>query len=593
MLLQELTRTPFAPPSEYFASTAIDYHVQHAVGFPTLEFSTIAMTAKPNGNSSFVQKISKLVLENDFPLKVSVEIGTSEASDLKEYLDTRNLRWRVEKLAIEVELSDTESKEFVNYIHAKWNYLLDYSAFECHPGLLTVRGYGKSAEELRGEIYTRIKFKLLSDVKAEKDSFTVKFDNHLDAYQLLSQFNSNSNSDSDSNLNLHVSRYTKNLPGSNDDPVVYDTIVVENLHEFGTLSLLQFEKLMLKFTLFLPIETVFFPLANKEENLRFKKVGFIGLPQNQETNSRLLNALYYLTDLTLLELLDFSQKDIYDLARDLNTRERENFSKSPKLKLSIAQRKHNHHLYENSDSPYICFRDGAYQLAEPDLGLHESEYISRFVKSSNYQETNVYVNNFPIIFNNDDRLWAEFWNQFGADRIKSAKIIKPQFYLKKLDGSLGKIGFVFYEEFKMALRAIILTNNKVIRYDDSPSLLIQASFAIQKNSSHSQLVGKPQKFHQNLLNYYPEALLPKQFGNASPFVPMPDQYMFNPYMMLMPPYGVTDKRFEEQRGDLGVANSFPPQYGYYFPYMPYSGQVPGPIPPPIYIPYEEEQDPRS
>lgn len=555
------------------------------------------MTAKPNGKSSFVQKISKLVLENDFPLKVYVDTGTSEApelKELKEYLDTRDLRWKEEKLAIEVELSQTESKEFVNYVHGNWNYLLDYSAFGCHPGLLTVRGYGKSAEELRSEIEKRIKYKLLSEIKAEKDTFTVKFDNHLDADYLLSQSTPTFGSSPDSNFNLHVSRYTKNFPGSNDDPVVYDTIVVENFHEFGPLSLLQFETLMLKFTLFLPIETVFFPLASKEENLKFKKVGFIGLPQNQETNSRLLNALYYLTDLTLLELLEFSQSDIYDLARDLNTREQENFSKSPKLKLSIAQRKHNHHLYENSDSPYICFRDGSYQLAEPDLGLHESEYISRFIKSSNYQETNVYVNNFPIIFNNDDQLWAEFWNQFGVDRIKSAKIIKPQFYLKKPDGSLGKIGFVFYEEFKMALRAIILTNNKVIKYGDSPSLLIQASFAIQKNSSHSQPVGKPQKFHQNLLNYYPEAPLPKQFGSTSPFVPMPDQYMFNPYMMLMPPYGVSDERYEEQRGDLGVANSFPPQYGYYFPYMPYSGQVPGPIPPPMnYMPYEEERDPRS
>lgn len=593
------------------------------------------MTALAHTKSSFVEAISKLVLTNnpeksDFPLRVRIDENSPETtflvSDLKDHLDGENLPWNSAPPYIEVSLSTKEpSDRLLSHLqHQKWKYVLDYSQFATHPGMVFVRGLQKTPGlqgDLKSHFAAACRYGLVSEVNVIGNSdegvhevaATVKFDNHLDADHILSCPSTSAFGPKPLHVTRYVSKKQRAIQGdvkslappalANDDPVIYDTIVVENFNEFVAepISISQVQNILLKFELFLPIETVFFPLTNKDtDKLRFKKVGFIGLSQDRETNSKLLTALYYLNDLTFLELLAFSQSDVYDLSKDLNTAERDVSSNEPRLKMSIAQRKHNHHLYENSDSPYVFLNDkNEPSISEPDLRLHESEFINRFIKSSNYQETNVYVNNFPIIFGNDDALWAEFWNQFGVDHIKSAKIIKPQFYSKKLDGSLGKIGFVFYKEFKMALRAIILTNNKVIRYKDSPSILIQASFAIQKHSSHSQAFGKaaPQKFHHNTPpNYYPEAPLPKQYGGASPFMPIPDQYMFHPYMMSMPPYNpgmpleerVDDVEYESNRDEpnLGVAsNSFPPQFGYYFPYYPFSGQMPvgGPIPPPMLV----------
>ena len=100
--------------------------------------------------------------------------------------------------------------------------------------------------------------------------------------------------------------------------------------------------------------------------------------------------------------------------------------------------------------------------------------INQFSRSLNYQETNIYVNNLPIVFNNDDCTWESFWSQFGI--IKSAKIIKPQFYHEyEDDHKSGKIGFVFYKTFKMAIRAILMTNNKVVNVGHYNPIVIQSS----------------------------------------------------------------------------------------------------------------------
>lgn len=599
------------------------------------------MTALPNTSASFVDSISKLVLNTDsrrsshasrkkeFPLKIKIDLAnspnaTSSAHDLKSHLETHSVHLDSLEGLVEFAVSDKDTANAVvaYLLDHGWSTALDYSQFASHPGMVFVKGLQRSpslADDLQRYFLDHSKYGLLADVNvlglSPEDSASdvaaiLKFDNYMDADHALAQPSAHPNSFGPRPFNVtrYISKKERSIlltdSGSNsayvvanDDPVVYDTIVVENFNDFisGTLSLEVFHSILDKFALFLSIDTIFFPVANREtDRLRFKKIGFIGISPNKDLSLKLLKALYYLNGLTLSDLLAFSKDDIYDLSDDVCCAEPELSSEFPRLKLSIAQRKHNHHLYENTDSLYVSLDLGKVQICEPDVNFHESSLINRFVKSSNYQETNVYVNNFPILFENDDELWAQFWNQFGVDRVKSAKIIKPQFYSKKPDGSLGKIGFVFYEEFKMALRAIILTNNKVIKYQNFPSILIQASFAIQKHNSHSQSSNKltQPKFHHGNppINYFSDGQLPKQYGGgASPFVPLPEQYLFHPYMMSMPPYGpgmAPDERPDEEgSGDdaamLMGGNSYPPQYGYYVPYFPYSGQVPMGGPPHI------------
>lgn len=607
------------------------------------------MTALPNTQESFLDTISNLILSNDskrsykafktskFPLRINIDIAnSSNATDsvqaIKNQLTKLDIQWNLVNQLIDFSVSDKDtSSVIINYLlEHRWSMTLDYSHFMTHPGMLFVKGLQQSlnlSENVRKFFSKKSQYGLLAEVNiigipgediGNEVAAILKFDNYLDADKILAQPNTCDNPFGPKGLS--VSRYISKRERSilltegnnyrrshsayamtNEETVMYDTIVVENFNDFipGTLSLEQFETILEKFELFLSIEEVFFPVTNQEtDKLRFKKVGFIGLSPDKETSTNLLKSLYYLNDLTLTELLAFSKQDIYDLSKDISNAEQKLTSKSPKLKLSIAQRKHNRHLYENTDSFYVRLNDKVAKVCEPDLNLHESGFINRFVKSFNYQETNVYVNNFPIIFENDDALWAEFWNQFGVDRIKSAKIIKPQFYSKKSNGPLGKIGFVFYEEFKMALRAIILTNNKVIKYQNCPSILIQASFAIQKHSSNSQPSSKltqPRLHHSNA-NYHSESEtpIPTVLGaGCSPFVSLPEHYLFHPYTVSMAPYtsSIPPDRLDGDGSDfhrladeaemhLG-SNSYPSYFGYYFPYFPYSGQMPigGPIPP--------------
>ncbi|SGZ48793.1 CIC11C00000000916 [Sungouiella intermedia] len=605
-------------------------------------------------NQMLVETISSLVLSNDsssippapqFPLRIKVDLANSEANEspqlLKLYLSEEGIRWSTTDLVLSFSTSErAPSNSIVTHLcDNNWSITFDYGQFVSHPGMLFVKGLERSPsllEDLTDHFKKQCRYKLLADVNVigvpPEDSngsnanatghcpnevaAIIKYDNFLDAEYALVHANGANSFGPKMQVNRYISKKERALANEqspnlrsnssvnpHEDSVVYDTIVVENFNDFiaGTLSIEQFQTILEKFELFLPIECIFFPTANGEsDRLRFKKVGYIRIELDKEMNLKLLKALYYLNGLTLKQLLEFSKDDIYDLTLDLNIPERERTLKSAKLKLSIAQRKHNHHLYENSDSLYVGLTDdNKVQVFEANEKLVESGFIDQFSKSSNYQETNVYVNNFPIIFENDDTLWAEFWNQFGIGRVKSAKIIKPYFYSKKSDGALGKIGFVFYEEFKMALRAIILTNNKSIKYKNCPSILIQASFAIQKHSSYSQPPSKQShsKFTHPAppMNYYPLHEPSKQYNGGSPFVPFPEQYVFHPYMMSMPHYtpgllpednpeeGVGEFRrlLEDFTGATHGGATFPPHFGFYYPYFPYSGLMPmgAPIPP--------------
>lgn len=547
------------------------------------------MTALPKPQTNFVETISSLVLsssgkDSDFPLRIRVPIP-QDARELKNHLTSAGIAWNSHHSELELLLAEKcASDAIVAYLLShKYVPRFDYSHFASHPGMLYVTGILLKDRDV-GEFFNqKSAHRLLSDVKRNGHEAVLRFDNYIDA-DVIAQANFSPNP---LGKNLHVHRYKKGheirpVEPVLDDSVVYDTIVIENFSDFaGASSLDQLGAILDRFRLFLPVSEVFFPITHDADRIRFKRVGFVGLAPHRDVSSRVLRALYYLNDRTLPEILAFSQSDIYDVTNDVNVPEPVLSPEGPRLKLSIAQRKHNHHLHETEQ--FVRLENGTLSVSDAVELL-----APRFTKSANYQETNVYVNNFPIMFGNDDELWGKFWNQFGVGRVKSAKIIKPQFYLKKPDGALGKIGFVFYEEFRMALRAILLTNNKVVRYQDGPAILIQASFAIQKHTHQPQ----KQKYHS--YNYYAESA-PKYNGGS--YVPVPEyiplemvpqeyipqvppehmhppEYMM-PYMVSMPVMDRPDPH-EFRRDDMGGYHP----YGFYYPFFPYS-QVPmNPMMPP-------------
>jgi len=173
--------------------------------------------------------------------------------------------------------------------------------------------------------------------------------------------------------------------------------------------------------------------------------------------------------------------------------------------------------------------------------------------------------------------------QFG-NCIKSAKIIKPQFYSKKNDVELGKIGFVFYKDFKMALRAILLTNNKLISFGNFKKVFVQTSFAIQKNNHNHQRPSLPSNYYQthNTPNNYSKRFsLPTitdyNYYLQPPSVPVPpttpagnpSDYInfFNPYMYpINYPYMPLD-RDSSPTDDTNYPETISPPLNYY--YQPY------------------------
>lgn len=398
----------------------------------------------------------------------------------------------------------------------------------------------------------------------------------------------------------------------------YRTIFVENLNQFISElnpSIGLIDSFLSKFEIFGKISSVYFPLikleSNDVPNFKLSNVGYITFEYN-ESNENSLKALYYLNGLNYEEFFKFNKEDVYDILNDMISIEQEMLheektdlneqgksnSKSstsmnsnddsntnlPVLNICIAQHKHNHYLYEFNHDQYSFTRGfhdnySTIDIVSPDL---QSTILSTYLKKSNYQETNIYVNNFSILFNNDDILWESFWLQFGTKDcsnfgIKSAKIIKPQFYSSNKNGGgnkpkpeseninlVGKIGFVFYQNFKMAIKAILLTNGKTIIDSEGQMVEIQTSFAIQKNNGYHGH-GNNQAHSQSFHHFYHTPLqvgsfsgsnkrfsLPSllQNGNTNsnhdpmltyppgstiiqtPYLPPPDfnTFFFNPYM---------------------------------------------------------------
>ncbi|KAF3994144.1 hypothetical protein FT663_00114 [Candidozyma haemuli var. vulneris] len=592
------------------------FHLPHAV--PQTSENGDSVVAPQNGLPSISKEY--------FPLKVSVAregLSPGSLKSLKNELSKNHWRWGQSSASIDVSFSTKAAADAaVAYLlEKKFSVSFDYSKFVSHPGTLFVKNLARasvSQDKLHAFFNDASKYRSVCDVNIissassasssslasnssdSEASAILKFDNYLDVDYITSNLPLAQNP-FHSSLPLYVNRYVSkreramcpdSAPSSSssvnsapEDSILYDTLVIENLGDFfsNRAKIDELRPLVEKFALFGPIDSIYWPMSHgSEDSLSFRKVGFICFAHERNLNQDILRCLYYLRDLTFDEFDKFSEQDIYDIKEDINKPHKfPESSDTPRLKISIAQRKHNHHLYESAESLYAYNEPGSLKMkvCDPSASdIHDDTFLSKFMKASNYQETNVYVNNLPILFENNDDLWASFWDQFGVEGVKSAKIIKPQFYSKKSDESLGRIGFVFYEEFKMALRAIILTNNKVVSLGNGPGMAVQASFAIQKHnnssgsgkSASSSLssgsnynyyndgYGKRFSLPMNDPNFYMhEPRLPNHAASpgASPFVP-PDYYYYPYYMPMQPPPEPIKK--EEENGGHSPKQA-PPQ----------------------------------
>lgn len=502
---------------------------------------------------------------NYFPLIICINIcSNDEIIKVLEELKLNHLITKINSNLVEINCIDknltTNLLTKIYDIYDKKDVYLDYSNFISHPGNLFIKNLNSNLTNENSLIkffnqhskYASISSINLFNQNDENSDFfaIIKFENYLDVDYLLQNLDLTQNPFQYKNkLPLYINKYIskKERKLKNEDlnkfnanhssssvinSNIYDIIVLENLSKFlVNLTLKDFESFLDKFKIFNKIESIYFPInnINNEGIIEFGSFGYISFVNTNATtsNQSILKILYHLNGLSYDKFIDFTEEDIYDILLDLNKLDEDiDDTNESNIKISIAQHKHNHYLYKissklnsgqkfiynqpNNDNDHLNLNVGFLHFY-----LHNS-IIQKFSKLSNYQETNIYVNNFAILFKNNDYLWEKFWNQFGVNKIKSAKIIKPQFYNKRNEESLGKIGFVFYNNFKMAIRAILLTNNKLISLDplNDNSILIQTSFAIQKNNNHNNHLhsSNNQLYHYNYpnnqrsslpINYYP------------------------------------------------------------------------------------------
>jgi hypothetical protein len=309
----------------------------------------------------------------------------------------------------------------------------------------------------------------------------VKLDNHLDVDFLIKNISLQPNKfNHNENIPLYANRYI-NKPYNNGN-FICDTLLLTNLSHFfpPDLPLNKFQHFINLFARLSPVDSIYFPIANGSFSIgyiKFKKV-----PNITEIGLKILLAFNGLTwpeisKYKLDEINEFVNKDHPDVNED----------HTHGLGVNIAQQKHNHYLLKYANCPYISL---PFTICYPNPWLQ----VGLFAKTTSYQETNIYVINVAQLFHDDDELWCKFWRQFGD--ITSAKIINREGG-KNINDSNRQIGFVFYKEFRLAIRAILHTNNKLITIPDMPSFLIQSSFALQKQTY--QLQG---------IKYYQEGFVP-------------------------------------------------------------------------------------
>lgn len=466
-----------------------------------------------------LQKINELVFHN-FPLVVHLPSTQPYKAILKLYNlpITKKLKLFDKQLA-----SDIIPKLLEVRVDGKKHLLkFDYSNFLNHPNYLFVKNFRKEKKKDSSKIIKYFnelsRFKSLLDIDYSHNNLILKFDNFLDCEYLL---NSTVKHPTNNEI-LNINKFTK-LKRVEDSDHDYSIIYIDNLSKFLPKDLKRFDKdfqktfstILDKFRLFCHLESMYFPIVNND--LEF---GFIKLHSSD------LRILYYLNDLNYEEFMNFTEipsiEDFDDSDTDSDT---ENG-----IHITIAQHKHNHLLYQF----YPQYLSGN-SINMSNLSSHQF-VINPYLTSTNYQETNIYVTNFPMVFNNNDEIWSKFWSKFGS--INSAKIIKPHYYSHS-NHTVGKIGFVFFKNFKMCIKAILMTNNKVINLGGA-NVIIKTSFAIQKLNRHSEPEIEPRTF------------VPM---DSMPFVPIESMPYIPPVAIPMEPMFVN------------LYYPFPQSYGYYPPYF--------------------------
>lgn len=592
---------------------------------------------------TFVRELSLLIVDADqsFPLRIEISMRGADEDRLlalKLYLTKEICSWESRPRSIDISVQKKQKAEAL-LLHLKehgWSFEIDYSELASHPGTVVARNVPSELplERLKASLNDQCHFLSLlkGNYIADSRDVCLVFSNFMDAEEILRKSKTDAFRDKNGALALEWAK-----PQTNRDsrkPFIslensLDSIAIENTEEFFPAPLLydELNRILLKFALFGEIETICIPVLEKEnDTVQLEKTIFIKFSTSSAAKARTLECLYFLSDLTYEELLKFTSECIHDLVDDVSPNAKPS-SVAPKLRLSIVQKKHGSQLARSIASDIISYSKGAQRELVIYRKQRDAELTNQifnvFFKANNYQETNVYVNNLPILFHNDDDLWHLFWEQFGFDGINSAKIIKPQFYSRKHTETVGKIGFVFYKEFKMALRAIIMTNNREVYYPGQPPVLVQTSFAIQKKNSswsspkylHSKTtslasnsrefpVGSAIPFTQR--SVAKRASLPtinsSEYSNYTLMGPDPvhgymcppyDPFMFNPYYVQMPGFGMDSPQMKpppplssspqsSPRSRLGfppMNAAYAPPYGYmmqfysYSPLMPYMGNT--------------------
>lgn len=585
----------------------------------------------------FVKTLSTLILEADQDFPLSVDIVTDSVAEdrlvsLKEYLNKKVCQWEVKPLSVHISIRlRTRAESFLQYLSAnEWTYLLDYSQFQTHPGLVSATNVSLkiSLQKLILHLNQLCSFLSLLNAEFKGDAVILTFDNFLDAERILTA-NDISEFTDDKSKPLLFQKYSgihENASVSTECAKIaseglIDAVAIENADEFFPLEM-TLEKIQLileKFKLFGEIDAICLPVQEVSFNaFKIEKTALIGYKSVPSKKAKVLEALYFLGELTYKELLNVTEESI-KIFPDHESPAAQEDSQQLRLRLALVQKKHGNQISRSLASDFISYQNGELVVQRESKGPELSgQLFNRFSKPNNYQETNVYVNNLPILFQNDDDLWHRFWNQFGFDGINSAKIIKPQFYTRKHTETVGKIGFVFYKEFKMALRAIIMTNYKEVYYPGLAPVLIQTSFAIQKkNNSWSSSkylqnkngfqMGHPRDIPMNSPIAFSQRQLMKRaslptLGNTDfssyalmgpdpghgYMVPPFDPYLFNPYYVQMPGYGMessspppsSSSPLSSPRSQAGgpllpppLGNAFAPPYAYMMPFYPFTPPV--------------------
>ncbi|WPK26155.1 hypothetical protein PUMCH_003503 [Australozyma saopauloensis] len=586
----------------------------------------------------FVKTLSRMILETkqSFPVKIIVDTQPAQETQifaLKNFLSKNVCFWEVGPSEIEIRVNQRDKTEtLLRYLSEhEWEFLADYTDVDENPAVILATNISRSASLEKLTIALNSFCPYLSLLEADftdesSHSVHLRFNNFLDVEALRDKRDIIGFCDDPKEAlvfeKCESESLPKFLPLSQSTAPGLDAIALENAEEVfpALLTLEEIKTIVSKFELFGTVDSLCFPIKrHNESDFGVEKTAFVGFSHTSPGKAKVLECLYYLGDLTFKELLEFSPDSIKDPSEMFAVKDKDETDASqPRIKLSIVQKKHGHQLSKSiafnfitlgeADSTDLVIRD------EKDSEITSNIY-NRFLKSNNYQETNVYVNNLPVLFQNDDDLWNQFWNQFGCDGINSAKIIKPQFYTKKHTETVGKIGFVFYKEFKMALRAIIMTNDREIYYPGSPPILIQTSFAIQKkNNSWSsskyiqnksgltkELAGDA--FINNLVRpMMKRASLPaihsNEYSSYALMGPEPiqaymyppyDPFIFNPYYLHIPGYGMegmqgqppTGSPLSSPRSHMGASpmppgmnGAFPPPYAYMMQFYPYSPPMP-------------------